>query len=47
LEEFKISEIAKRLTDNKIYVSFRGTSMRIAPYLYNDYNDIDKLFKFL
>ena len=47
LEESKVSEIAKRLTDNKIYVSFRGSSMRIAPYLYNDYNDIDKLFKFL
>lgn len=47
LEESKISEIANVLTDNKIYVSFRGNSMRIAPYLYNDNNDIDKLFKFL
>jgi selenocysteine lyase/cysteine desulfurase len=35
------------LRDAKIYVSFRGDSIRIAPHLYNDQNDIERLFKVL
>jgi selenocysteine lyase/cysteine desulfurase len=47
LEENKAKEIGTKLTDNGIYISFRGSSMRIAPHLYNDQNDIEKLFRFL
>lgn len=35
------------LRDAKIYVSFRGDSIRIAPHLYNDLSDIERLFKVL
>jgi len=40
-------EVGKKLTNNKIYISFRGTSMRIAPHLYNDSKDLNRLFQFL
>ncbi len=39
--------LSKTLADNQVYVSFRGTSMRVAPHLYNDLNDVDRLFQFL
>jgi len=45
--ENKIKEIGKKLSENRIYISFRGASMRIAPHLNNDANDIDELFKYL
>ncbi len=45
--ESKAKEIGRKLTDNKIYISFRGTSMRIAPHLYNDNKDVNRLFQFL
>ena len=43
----KAIEIDKKLTDNKVYISFRGTSMRIAPHLYNDSKDLNRLFQLL
>ncbi len=43
----QVSIMSKRLAENKVLISFRGTSMRIAPHLYNDKKDIDKLFSFL
>ncbi len=43
----KAVTLSKKLSDNQVYISFRGTSMRIAPHLYNDKNDIDKLFNYL
>jgi selenocysteine lyase/cysteine desulfurase len=43
----QVSTLSKKLVDNKVFISFRGTSMRIAPHLYNDKKDIDKLFSFL
>ena len=40
-----ISEsLAKRLSDARIYVSIRGDALRIAPHLYNDESDIERLF---
>jgi len=47
LSENKAIEIGKKLTDNQIYISFRGMNMRIAPHVYNDYKDVDRLFQFL
>lgn len=47
LEASKAKEISTKLTDNGIYISLRGSSMRIAPHLYNDQNDIEKMFRFL
>jgi selenocysteine lyase/cysteine desulfurase len=41
------SALPQALRDANIYVSFRGDSIRIAPHLYNDLNDIDRLFKVL
>ncbi len=41
------ASLSKTLFENKVYISFRGTSMRIAPHLYNDEDDIERLFSFL
>lgn len=35
------------LKEAKIFVSIRGDSIRIAPHLYNDRNDVDRLFEIL
>lgn len=43
----KIDGLRKELTENKIYISFRGSSMRIAPHLYNDEQDVERLFEVL
>jgi len=45
--EDKIKEIATTLAGNQVYISIRGTNMRIAPHLYNDAVDIERLFNFL
>ena len=37
-------DLAEKLAANKVYVSLRGDSIRISPYLYNDEADIDRLF---
>lgn len=39
-----VDAIRKKLTANKIYISFRGSNMRVAPHLYNSKEDIEKLF---
>ena len=39
--------ISQALIDNKIFVSIRGDSIRVAPHIYNDRSDIDKLFSVL
>ena len=39
--------LSQALREANIYVSFRGDSIRIAPHLYNDLNDIERLFKVL
>jgi selenocysteine lyase/cysteine desulfurase len=35
--------LAKKLQQQKIYISFRGTMIRVAPHLHNDETDIDAL----
>jgi selenocysteine lyase/cysteine desulfurase len=35
------------LHDANVFVSVRGDSIRIAPYLYNDADDMDRLFEVL
>lgn len=39
--------LAQLLKKAKVFVSVRGDSIRIAPHLYNDHNDVDRLFAVL
>jgi selenocysteine lyase/cysteine desulfurase/uncharacterized damage-inducible protein DinB len=41
------SELTGRLQEAKVFVSIRGDSIRIAPHIYNDATDIERLFKVL
>jgi selenocysteine lyase/cysteine desulfurase len=41
------AELAQRLHDANVFVSVRGDSIRIAPYLYNDAADVERLFAVL
>ena len=41
------SGLPQLLQEAKVFVSVRGDSMRIAPYLYNDNGDIERLFDVL
>jgi selenocysteine lyase/cysteine desulfurase len=36
--------LGEALADSKVFVSIRGDAIRIAPYLYNDEDDIEKFF---
>lgn len=40
-------KFGEHLAKEKIYVSIRGDAIRIAPHLYNDEREIEKLFKVL
>lgn len=42
-----IKALGKKLNDHNIHISFRGTKMRIAPHLYNDLEDVNRLFESL
>ena len=39
--------LSKKLAEEQIFVSVRGDSIRIAPHLYNDHADVDRLFEAL
>jgi len=43
----KIDGVRKKLVENNIYISFRGSSMRIAPHLYSDERDVQRLLEVL
>jgi selenocysteine lyase/cysteine desulfurase len=40
-----IARLQKKLVENDIYISFRGSNMRIAPHLYNDLEDVERLIR--
>jgi selenocysteine lyase/cysteine desulfurase len=42
-----LESLKKKFVENKIFVSFRGSSIRISPHLYNDDSDINKLLNCL
>jgi selenocysteine lyase/cysteine desulfurase len=42
-----LDEVLKRLDQARIYASVRGNALRIAPHLYNNHADIDRLFEVL
>ncbi len=42
-EGVSIDRIKAKLDENKIFVSIRGTSIRVAPHVYNTSEDLDKL----
>ena len=39
------NDLQERLASMGVYVSKRGDAMRVSPYLYNDANDVVRLFK--
>lgn len=41
------AKLATSLREAKVFVSIRGDSIRVAPHLYNDLSDIDRLFEVL
>ena len=43
LNNINVHALKERLQNNKVVVSFRGTSIRISPHVYNDVDDINKL----
>ncbi len=42
-----MDDVKKSLLKNKVYVSFRGNAIRVAPNVYNTQQDFDKLYKAL
>jgi len=42
-----LEKIRKQCEEREVYVSIRGSAIRIAPNIYNDTNDIDKLIQAL
>ncbi|MFQ5516290.1 MAG: aminotransferase class V-fold PLP-dependent enzyme [Acidimicrobiia bacterium] len=36
--------VVERLAEQRVFVSLRGSSVRVAPHVYNDGDDVDRLF---
>lgn len=47
LDNLNINKLKDRLQNNNVVISFRGTSIRVSPHLYNNFEDIDKLLSCL
>lgn len=43
----QVAALSKKLAGHQVFVSFRGDKIRIAPHLYNDAADVEKLFNVL
>ena len=43
LNNLNVNKLKERLQSNNVVISFRGTSIRVSPHVYNDFDDIDKL----
>jgi len=41
------AKLAVSLKEANVFVSIRGDSIRVAPHLYNDLSDIERLFEVL
>jgi selenocysteine lyase/cysteine desulfurase len=41
------SDLADRLAAARVFVSIRGDSIRVAPYLYNDERDVQRFISVL
>ena len=46
-DNMSIEKIKKKLVDQNIFVSFRGTSIRVSPYVHNQPKDLEKLLEAL
>lgn len=46
-EGTEMNKVIDSLKEKNIYVSIRGSAIRVSPHLYNDENDVDKLTKSL
>jgi selenocysteine lyase/cysteine desulfurase len=40
-------ELATALQKDKVYINIRGRSIRLAPHVYNDKAEVDRLFDVL
>ena len=40
-------DLVEKLSAAGVHVSVRGTAMRVTPHLYNDVEDVDRLFEVL
>jgi selenocysteine lyase/cysteine desulfurase len=40
-------DLATRLSEEKVFVSVRGESVRVSPHLYNTERDVERLFEVL
>jgi len=47
LNNVNVNKLKDRLQSNNVVISFRGTSIRVSPHLYNDFEDVDKLLSCL
>lgn len=47
LNNLNVDKLKDRLKENSVVISFRGTSIRVSPHLYNDFEDIDRLISCL
>ncbi|HET9429628.1 MAG TPA: aminotransferase class V-fold PLP-dependent enzyme [Chitinophagaceae bacterium] len=47
LLELNVDDLKKRLKSNNVIISFRGSSIRVSPHLYNSPEDIDRLLSCL
>ena len=47
LDTMALPDLKSRLLHNKVIISFRGTSIRVSPHVYNDLDDIDRLLSCL
>lgn len=43
----RVAEVAERLAAAKVFVSVRSDSLRVAPHVFNDEADVDRLFAVL
>jgi selenocysteine lyase/cysteine desulfurase len=41
------ANLRQRLADSRVFVSLRANAVRVAPHLYNDESDIDRLLNVL
>ena len=41
------ADLAARLSEEKVFVSVRGESVRVSPHVYNTEKDVERLFEVL
>ena len=47
LSNVNVEKLKASLLEKKVFISFRGTSIRVSPHVYNNLDDIDRLLSCL